>query len=145
MKIIPVSLAVANTFVSQFHRHNKPVAGHKFSIGLDRDGELVGVAILGRPVARRADNGRTMEILRVCVKDGIKNGSSMLYGRARRICQLMGYERVITYTLGTESGSSMRAVGAKEGGTVEAHEWSRPSRKRASQPIYKQQKIRWEL
>lgn len=145
MKIIPLTLAAANSFVTQFHRHNKKVVGAKFAIGLDREGELVGVAIVGRPVARMADDGRTAEVLRVAVKDGVKNGSSMLYGRCRKICEAMGYEKIITYTLTTESSASMRAVGARRDGEVRAAEWNRPSRRRGSQKIYKQDKIRWEL
>ncbi len=145
MKIIPLNLADANRFVGQFHRHNKKVVGAKFSIGLERDGELVGVAIVGRPVARNADNGHTAEVVRVAVKDGVKNGSSMLYGRCKRICAAMGYEKVITYTLKTESGASMRAIGARKDAEVKPGEWSRKDRPRSSQKIYHQEKIRWEL
>jgi hypothetical protein len=57
----------------------------------------------------------------------------------------MGYERVLTYTLASEGGASLRAAGAREAAKVEAEEWSRPSRRRASQPVYRQDKIRWEM
>lgn len=108
------------------------------------DGKLVGVAVAGRPVARRLDDGKTLEILRVAT-DGTPNATSFLYGRVRRIAQLMGYKKVVTYTLDEESGASLRGVGAKVVGEVEPQEWSVPSRPRKSQPVYAKKKLKWEL
>ena len=71
LMLIPVSLAEANAFVAQHHRHHKPVTGHKFSIGCTADGQLVGVAIVGRPVSRYLDDGQTLEVNRLCT-DGTK-------------------------------------------------------------------------
>ena len=144
MDFQPISLKLANEFVLANHRHNKPVAGHKFSIGLFDDERLIGVAICGRPVARMADDGLTLEILRVCT-DGTRNANSMLYSRVKRIAQVMGYQKVLTYTLTEESGSSLRAVGAQRDGIVKPREWSREKRKRETQNIYKKEKNRWIL
>ena len=141
----PISLKQANEFISAYHRHNKPVAGHKFSIGLfDDKNKLVGVVICGRPVARMADDGLTLEILRVCT-DGTRNANSMLYSRVKKIAQIMGYQTVLTYTLTEESGASLRAVGAQKSGIVKPREWSRKKRERNSQDVYKKEKIRWIL
>ena len=140
----PISLKLANKFVAAYHRHNKPVAGHKFSIGLVLNEKLVGVAICGRPVARMADDGLTLEVLRVCT-DGTRNANSMLYSRVKKIAQIMGYKKVLTYTLAEESGSSLSAVGAQKDGIVKPREWSREKRKRETQNIYKKEKIRWIL
>ena len=140
----PISLKQANEFVSNHHRHNKPVAGHKFSIGLFDDDKLIGVAICGRPVARMADDGLTLEILRVCT-DGTRNANSMLYSRVKKIAQVIGYQKVLTYTLTEESGSSLRAVGAQKSGLVKPQEWSREKRKRETQEVYNKEKIRWIL
>ena len=144
MKAVPLTLREANKFVAKYHRHNKPVQGYKFAIGAVKDGRLVGVAIVGRPVARLLDDGKTAEILRVCT-DGTKNANSFLYARCKRICQLMGYERIITYTLESESGASLRAIGAKIDGKVKPSSWNRPNRKRKSQSVYAKPKIRWIL
>jgi hypothetical protein len=146
MEIIPIGLRKANSFVDQFHRHNHHTRGHKFSIGLVEGADLIGVAIAGRPVARKLDDGRTLEILRVCIKPGSPKGAnSMLYARCKRIGQIMGYKRIITYTLKTESQSSLKAVGAHIDGETEARSWSRRNRKRDEQNIYKVEKIRWNL
>jgi hypothetical protein len=108
------------------------------------DDKLIGVAICGRPVARMADDGLTLEILRVCT-DGTRNANSMLYSRVKKIAQVIGYQKVLTYTLTEESGSSLRAVGAQKSGIVKPREWSRKKRERNSQDVYKKEKIRWIL
>ncbi len=144
MEAVPITLKAANDFVRQHHRHNAPVTGCRFAIGCEVDGRLAGVAVAGRPVARRLDDGRTLEILRVCT-DGTKNVCSFLYARAARVARLMGYAAVLTYTLEEESGASLRAVGAKVTGRVEPQQWSVPSRPRRRQPIYDLPKFRWQL
>ncbi len=83
LRIVPVTLEDANAFVRRLHRHNKPVVGYKFAVGVADDEGLRGVAIVGRPVAPRLDNGMACEITRVCT-DGARNACSMLYGAARR-------------------------------------------------------------
>ena len=108
---VPVSLAAAAEFVQLHHRHHGSPRGHKFSVGLASDGELVGVIVVGRPVARHYDNGLTLEVVRCCVAEGIPNGCSMLYGTAWRAAKALGYQRLITYTQQGEGGGSLRAAG----------------------------------
>ena len=81
LDICPVSLAEANAFVAEHHRHHKPVVGHKFSIGCTDGEKIVGVAIVGRPVARYLDDGWTLEVNRCCT-DGTRNACSILYAAA---------------------------------------------------------------
>jgi len=108
--IVPITFRQACEFISQLHRHNKPPAGHKFSVGLKLNGVLVGVAMAGRPIARHFDDGLTLEVNRTCT-DGTRNANSMLYGAVRRAAWGMGYLRIITYTQTDESGVSLRAAG----------------------------------
>lgn len=111
LQIVPLTLRVANAFVAEHHRHHKPCRGHRFSIGVaDLDGNLHGVAIIGRPVARHYDDGLTAEVNRSCT-DGTPNANSALYGAAWRACRAMGYRRLITYTQAGESGASLRGAG----------------------------------
>ena len=142
--IRPISLKQANEFVLNNHRHNKPVQGHKWSLGLFNNQQLIGVAIVGRPIARNLDNGLTLEILRVCT-NGERNSNSMLYGRVAQIARLMGYEKVITYTLTKESGASLRAVGAKPETEIKGGGWNRENRPRENQEVFFEPKIRWCL
>ena len=115
LELIPMSLAAANGFVAEHHRHHKPVRGHKFSLGCMADGRLVGVAIVGRPVSRYLDDGLTLEVNRLCT-DGTKNACSFLYGAAARAAKVMGYRKIITYILDTESGTSLRLAMCGAGG-----------------------------
>lgn len=68
LEIVPISLAEANAFVERNHRHHGPVTGHKFSVAVANmgTGEVVGVAIVGRPVSRHLDDGWTLEVNRCC-------------------------------------------------------------------------------
>lgn len=140
--VVPVTLAEANAFVTQHHRHHPPVVGHKFSVGVV-DGDTVhGVAIVGRPVSRRLDDGWTLEVTRVAT-DGTKNAASALYGAARRATFALGYRRLVTYTLTTEPGTSLRAAGWKVIGLAGGGSWSRPSRPRTDKAPT-MEKLRWE-
>lgn len=131
LEIVPVTFAQAKEFVNLHHRHHKAPVGHKFSIGLARDGHLVGVAMIGRPVARAYDDGLTLEVSRTCIAGDVPNGNSMLYGAARRVAKFMGYKRIITYTQESESGSSLRGAGWKDIANRPARKgWDTPSRPR---------------
>lgn len=108
IEIVPITLRDARAYVAKHHRHNEPPRGHKFSIGLERDGVLIGVVIASRPVARGLDDGRTLELIRLTT-EGDRNACSRLYSAACRAAAAMGYRRVVTYTLEEEVGSSLRA------------------------------------
>ena len=112
-EIRPITLKEANAFVKEHHRHHDTVTGCKFSEELyqicDKETTLIGVAICGRPVSRILDDGLTLEINRLCVEEKEKNACSMLYGACCRIAKAMGYKKVITYILESESGVSLKA------------------------------------
>ena len=123
LQLVPVSLATANDFVTYHHRHHKKVVGHKFSVGCEANGKLVGVAIIGRPVSRYLDNGFTLEVNRLCT-DGTKNACSKLYGAASRAAKAIGYRKIITYTLDSEEGVSLRASGWCCAGIAGGKQWT---------------------
>jgi len=142
MKLKTISLKSANEFVATNHRHHKPVVGHKFSLSAIQDEKIVGVVIVGRPVARMRDNGTTLEVTRLCT-DGTRNVCSFLYGAAVRAGKALGYEKIGTYTLPEEGGASLRAsgwelIGRRGGGT-----WNRSGRQRGDNATL-QIKLLWE-
>ena len=142
LALTPISLREANAFVERNHRHHKGVTGHKFSIGCTRDGELVGVAIMGRPVSRYLDDGLTLEVNRLCTT-GVENACSMLYGAAARAARAMGYQKIITYTLDTEPGTSLRAAGWQCTGPAGGERWT--GKRRPAADLYPpQKKLRYE-
>ncbi|HZU01306.1 MAG TPA: XF1762 family protein [Ktedonobacteraceae bacterium] len=148
LRLVPCTISEANEYVSHFHRHCGEVQGALFALAVaDRRGVVRGVAIVGRPIARRygtgQNKGRIVEVRRVAT-DGARNCCSMLYAAARRIAKIQGYERIITYTLQhIETGASLRADGwlcvAQTGGT----QWN-GKRTRRVQEIYNEPKYRWE-
>lgn len=110
LHICPVTYREACDFVQLHHRHHAPPQGHKYSIGVAARDRLVGVVIVGRPIARHYDDGRTVEVTRSAT-DGTAHANSMLYGAAWRAAKALGYRRLITYTQAGESGSSLRGAG----------------------------------
>jgi len=137
-----MNISDAKEFVAQHHRHHLPPVGALFAIGASMAGEIVGAAIVGRPVARRSDDGWTAEVTRMAT-NGTRNTCSMLYRACWRAASAMGYKRLVTYTLATETGSSLRGAGFKLIGTVPGHSWSRTARPRVDRHPT-QDKFRWE-
>lgn len=129
MKIIHVELKNANAFVENHHRHHRPVVGHRFSIGAEKNSKLVGVAIIGRPVARMTDQSNIVEITRLCT-DGTRNACSFLYGAAARAAKALGYNSIQTFILSSESGTTLKAAGWRKEHTTKGGEWTRISRSR---------------
>jgi len=124
-----LDLDEANAFVARHHRHHMPVVGHLFSLGAAVGDEIVGVAIVSRPVSRFRDDGVTAEVTRLCT-DGTKDACSFLYGAASRAAFALGFKRIGTYILNTENGVSLRAAGWKMIGETPGRSWSVPSRPR---------------
>jgi hypothetical protein len=124
MSVVPITLRKANEVILEWHRHHKPSRGHKFSIGLMKDNNLIGVAICGRPVSRVADNGFTLEVSRLCT-DGTKNACSKLYGACARIAKEMGYIKIQTYILEKEIGTTLKASGWIMEAVTAGGQWKR--------------------
>lgn len=144
LEITPIDFAEANAFVSRYHRHHKPVVGMKFCLAASNEGAVVGVALVGRPVARNSDDGYTLEVNRCCT-DGTKNACSILYAAAWRASKALGYRRLITYTLPEEGGASLRASGWKLVGLRGGGNWNVKSRPRIdTAELLQGQKLLWE-
>ena len=129
---VPLTRDEVEEFISQHHRHHLPPVGWVFHVALARDGQIVGVATVGRPVARAYDDSWTAEVTRLCTLDEpeAKHAASKLYAMAWRIAREMGYLRLITYTLAVESGTSLRAAGWREVHAVKGRSWNCQSRPR---------------
>jgi hypothetical protein len=121
------------------------VQGTKFAVAVSDDIGVPGVALVGRPVARRLDDGWTLEVNRCCT-DGARNAPSMLYRAAWRAARAMGYRRLITYTLPQEGGASLRGAGMRLLGEAGGGNWNKPSRPRVDTAALLQgQKLLWEI
>ena len=129
IKAVPLELKETNAYVAEFHRHHDPVTRDKYRLGAEVDGVLVGVVNVGRPVSRMLCDGKTLEVTRLCT-DGTRNVCSFLYSAAARIAREMGYSKIITYILDTETGVSLKAAGWHKEADVKGKPWNRPSRPR---------------
>ncbi len=143
LTIVPVDREEAIEFVRIHHRTHVPPVACKFQLGCANGDAMVGVIIVGRPVARMNQDGWTLEVTRCCT-DGTKNAPSKLYAAAWRASRAMGYRRLITYTMVSEPGTSLRAAGWREIGTVRGRSWHTKTRPRVDKhPL--QDKICWEV
>lgn len=141
--LVPVSLKQARAFVNAHHGHNEAPIGWKFGTGIALDGELVGVAMVGRPTSRGIDHELYVEITRVCIDEvGVhKNAASRLYGAACRMAAAGGYRRAYTYTLEGEDAASVRAAGFVLDAELPARDsWSVPSRLRMDETLFGERK-----
>jgi hypothetical protein len=146
----PVTLTDAKAFVARHHRHSEPPQSGLFAVGaVDDGGTMVGVAIVGRPMARMLQDGATCEVTRLAT-DGSRNACSLLYGAAVRAAKALGYRRIYTYTLAEESGASLRATGWRRDADLKARPtWNCPARQRMQVDLFGAQrrppgpKVRW--
>ncbi len=145
LTIAPIGLRAARAYVAELHRHHPHTqVGHKFSVAVEDGASTIrGVAIAGRPVARMLDNGRRLEVLRVCT-DGCPNACSALYCACARAGRGMGYrpENIFTYILASESGASLLAAGWVPTHRSKAESWDRLERPR-TQHTAVEAKVRW--
>lgn len=143
LELQPIEWEEACLFIKQHHSHHLPPQGWKFGIAVNNGERIVGVIIVGRPVARYLDNGLTLEVTRCCT-DKTPHVASKLYGAAWRAVKALGYKRLITYTLNSEKGTSLIAAGYKVIGETKGGSWSREERKRIDKhPL--QKKLLWEI
>lgn len=140
MTIRPITFRIASDYINANHRHHNATVGCKFCIGVFDNDRMCGVAVCGRPVSRHLDDGLTCEINRVCT-DGTKNACSMLYGACCRVAKAMGYIKVITYTLESENGASLKASNFTYDGIAGGTHWT--GKRNRGQDIPKEMKKRW--
>lgn len=145
LRIVPVTFRQACAFIAENHRHHRPPRGMKFAVGVARGDGLVGVATIGRPVARALDDQFTVEVTRTCTL-GAPGANSMLYGAAWRAARALGYHRIVTYTQDGESGASPRAAGMLPVAELPARSgWTTPSRPRVDRGTDSVARTRWEI
>lgn len=136
LTIVPIFQDEAFAFIEKFHRHHRKPVGTVFQIAVQDEVKIVGVATVGRPVARHLQDGWTLEVNRCCT-DGTKNAPSMLYGRCWRIAREMGYRRLITYILNTEPGTTLKAAGWRLIGERGGDSWNGTRKRIDKHPLQK--------
>ena len=150
LQIVPIKRKDAQDFVEKYHRHLGKVVGAVFQLACAKysqeypDGKICGVVLVGRPIARYLDNGWTLEVNR-CATDGTKNAASKLYAASWRVTRALGYQKLITYTRKSESGSSLRGAGWKTVAETQKSDWNTKNRPRYTPEGEYEPKLRWEI
>jgi hypothetical protein len=146
LSVIPCGIREAEHFVLAHHRHHGAPTGGLFACAVARRGssDVLGIALVGRPVARLADDGWTVEVTRLCVRPIVAhNAASLLLGACWRAARALGWRKLITYTLEEEGGASLRAAGFTLACTTRGGSWDRAPRPRVDKHPT-QPKLRWE-
>lgn len=143
LQVVPCSIQDAREYVWQFHRHHSPPLSGLFAVACAVEEKVCGVAIVGRPVARACQDGFTAEVTRLAT-DGTQNACSLLYAASWRAARALGYRRLGTYILKSETGVSLQAAGWRVVGEVKGRSWHCDSRPRVDRHPT-QDKIRWEI
>lgn len=152
LAVVPLTLPAANALVKSLHRHHAPIPGGFgwWSVGVVANGVLVGCAIAGRPTNRNNDDGQTVEVLRVAT-DGTPNAPSCLLGACAKAAKAIGARRIITYTLDSEGGSSLRGAGWRREADGIQSWWTHPGADGSGRtpavdrPHMAEKKVRWGI
>ena len=135
IRLRPCTIRAACRYVGEHHRHSSVPTGGLFAVAIEDDDQLLGVAIIGRPIARMLDDGFTAEVTRLCTT-GTRNGCSMLYGAACRAAKALGYHLIVTYTLASEPGTSLRASGWELVAEVPVRSWAGADHRRGQHNLW---------
>lgn len=142
LRVVPVTLGAARAFVEAHHSHHHAPVGGLLACAVADGERLCCVAILSRPVARMLDaQGGVAEVTRVA-SDGTRHATSMCLAALTRAARALGWQRLVSYTILGESGTSYRAAGWRVTGLVKASQgWHSRAGRTVAQPGVK---VRWE-
>ena len=145
----PLPIKKAIPFVKKVHRRLPKVQGAMWSVAAKIEGEIVGVALVAHPVARKAAKKWSaarvpLEVTRVAVVDGAKNACSALYAACSRAARGMGASDLWTSVHADESGHSLKAAGWVCLGPCGGGEWSRSGRRR-DRAVDPERKVKWAV
>lgn len=143
----PVTFRAAAAFVRRFHAHCGAPAGWRFGSAVWNGRTMLGVVMVGRPVARGFNDRDMVEVNRLCIRRDVPaslrwNACSKLYGWAAAEAERRGYTRIITYTHDDEPGVSLRAAGWQQEAQIRGRSWNTRCRARTDRaaPV---DKVRW--
>lgn len=147
LRVVPVSRRDAMAFIARHHHHVGSLPGDRFRAAIWNGPTMLGVVVIGNPTARAYNHKGIVEVRRLCLNLGISEllrwkACSALYVWAAEESARRGWRKIITYTLASESGMSLRyARWTREGQTGGG---SRSWANRAGrQDAPREPKVRW--
>lgn len=147
LEIRPIEWAAARAFVAHHHAHCRPPVTWRFQTAVYNGRTLLGVALVGNPVARALNRRGIVEVNRLCIRrdtpEALRwNAASMLYGWCAREAARLGWRKIITYTRADEPGTSLVAAGWTRDGPVRGRGWHSARRARSNTNSWIG-KVRW--
>jgi len=147
LEIGEIDRASAKRFIAQHHAHCRVPVAWRFHTGIYNGRTLLGVAVVGNPVAPALNSRGILEVNRLCVRRDTAaalrwNAASMLYGWCAREAARQGWQKIITYTRADEPGTSLRASGWRKECRVKGRGWHSARRARSNTNSWID-KIRW--
>lgn len=147
LQIRPVAFAAARAFVARHHAHCNPPVVMRYGYAILNAGLLLGVAMVGNPVARALCGRGILEVNRLCVRRDVaralaRNACSMLYGRCAQEAERRGFSHIVTYTRQDEDGGSLVAAGWLQESVVRGRGWHSARRARGNANAWID-KVRW--
>ena len=147
LRIEQVSAARARRFIADHHAHCAAPVAWRFHVAVFNGRTMIGVAVVGNPVARALSGRDILEVNRLCVRRDTPsalrwNAASMLYGWCAREAERRGWQKVITYTRADEPGTSLIAAGWIREGRVRGRGWHSTVRHRSNRNSWID-KVRW--
>ncbi len=142
-----IPFGAVRRFIARHHDHCGVPVTWRFHNAVFNGPTLVGVAVVGNPVAPGLMGRGILEVNRLCVRrdtpDALRwNAASMLYGWCAREAQHRGWQKIITYTRSDEAGTSLQAAGWKRESTVRGRGWHSSRRRRSNRNGWID-KVRW--
>ena len=116
LRLRGISFAAAQRFIARHHSHCGSPAAWRFGKSVCNGTTLIGVVMVGNPVARLLCGRGTVEVNRLCIRRDVPralawNAASMLYGWSAREAARRGWSHIVTYTRADENGASLTAAG----------------------------------
>ena len=147
LTIQPVAFQAARAFVNHHHVHCSAPVTWRFAASIFNGNTMLGVALVGNPVARALCGRGTLEVNRLCIRRNLPqalawNAASQLLGWCAKEAQRQGSNHIITYTRVDEQGVSLRAAGWTQECVVRGRGWHHGVRARSNRNAYID-KIRW--
>lgn len=143
----PISAHSLRRFIERHHAHCGAPVTWRFHNAVFNGATLIGVAVVGNPVAPALMHRGIVEVNRLCVRRDVPaalrwNAASMLYGWCAREAEQRGWGKIITYTRADEPGTSLAAAGWEKEATIRARGWHSTRRSRSNRNSWID-KIRW--
>lgn len=134
-------------FIDRHHAHCGVSVTWRFHNAVFNGPTLIGVAVVGNPVAPALMGRDILEVNRLCVRRDTPpalgwNAASMLYGWCAREAERRGWKKIITYTRADEPGTSLVAAGWTWETTVRGRGWHSARRSRSNRNSWID-KVRW--